>query len=145
MYGSPSGVAALVGWAWEMRIDSILLKVGDSASLHAMRSWYVRHLGAEVNAEDERFVCLGSSSPFLMLHVGEPLEDPARVSIYVEVSDLESVYASLVRSLEQIVVEPVFKERGVRVLAVADPVGHTVKPFENVRRQPLPELRSSHP
>lgn len=122
-----------------MAVTSILLKVGDASKLAITRDWYVKYLGFRVVEEHPYrnvFLDHGDGAQ-LALHVGEPAGRPDAVSLYIEVPDIDALYADLSRQGIPFEIPP--QERrawGGRVALLKDPVGHVVKPFQQVGPNP---------
>ena len=129
-----------------MAIATVLLKVGSPTQLLVTRDWYVKYLDLKVvheNAGRNAFLAHGAGAR-LALHIGEPAGNPAAVSIYIEVDDVDSLYTRLSREGVPFDVTPSDRPMwGGRVAALRDPVGHIVKFFAPVGRLPRDQMYPS--
>jgi predicted enzyme related to lactoylglutathione lyase len=129
-----------------MAIATVLLKVGSATQLLVTRDWYAKYLDLKVvheNAGRNAFLSDGPGAR-LALHIGEPAGDPAAVSIYIEVEDVDALYTRLSREGVPFDVTPSDRPMwGGRVAALRDPVGHVVKFFAPVERLPRDHMYPS--
>jgi len=118
-------------------VSYVLLKVGNAQALASMREWYVRHLSMTVVREERGTSCFLSTGrgAVLALHLGDPVDHPERVALYMEVDDVDELYRRLSGAGLTFDRTPVTKQDWEgRVMSLRDPVGYLVKPYQVVQR-----------
>lgn len=127
-----------------MAVRVVLLKVSNADLLVVIRDWYTKYLDLKVRDQAPgRYVFLtDSTGAQLAFHVGQPAGNPEAVSLYVEVDDVDRLYALLHDEGLQFIMPPGNRAWGGRVVALRDPAGHIVKPFHRI---PAPSQDDLYP
>lgn len=131
-----------------MAINVIMLKVSDPNLLVIIRDWYTKYLKLKVVDEAiGRYVFLGGGrgGAQLAFHVGEPSDNPGSVSLYLEVDDVDRLYAELHDQGLRFQVTPEDRTWGGRVAMLRDPAGYIVKPFHPIKRALLNDIYPGKP
>ncbi len=110
-----------------MRLNCVILNVGNPGDLEVARRWYEELLGLPVASVAEKhsvWFDLGSGTR-LGVHVGEPVRAPEHLTVGLQVDDVDQAYDEL--RARGVVFEGPPEDRGWGRRAVTtDPTGHTV-------------------
>jgi predicted enzyme related to lactoylglutathione lyase len=120
-----------------MAINVVMLKISDANLLVVLRDWYMKYLKLKVIDEAiGRYVFLGGggAGAQLAFHVGKPSDNPDSVTLYLEVDDVDRLYADLHNQGLQFIVTPEDRTWGGRVAMLRDPAGYIVKPFHPIKK-----------
>ena len=111
-----------------MKLGTLMLHVGNAASLEEVRRWYEDHLDLKVEGENpgESVFYETNGGTTLALHIGPVLENPEQLTLYFEVDDIDNVHQRLDRDGVVFTQTPRDRHWGGRVAETADPVGHSV-------------------
>jgi catechol 2,3-dioxygenase-like lactoylglutathione lyase family enzyme len=111
-----------------MQLSTIILHVPDVEALDRCRDWYTR-LGLQPSGDTP-----GESTWFetgrgtqLGIHTDTLVKEPASLTLYLEVSDVDATYERLRGDGFAFGEGPVDKPWGGRVVALKDPAGYDVQ------------------
>ena|SRR5688500_2842228 len=110
-----------------MKLSVIILSVGDVEMLDRCRDWYLK-LGLTTSSPDnpgESYWFDTGNNTQLGVHTGDPVSEPARVHVYLELDDLDEQYVRLSAAGLGFESAPRLKPWGSDV-SLHDPVGHTI-------------------
>ena len=113
----------------KLNLGYVVLPV-DGKLLDDVRRWYETQLGLDhVLEDDDRYMLAGKNGFAVEFRKGTPLRNPERVVLAFSTDDADVIFNRM-RETRLLEFGPKQTDRGLRVLRLRDPAGHTVEVFE---------------
>lgn len=113
----------------KMNLGYVVLPV-DGKILDDVRRWYETQLDLDnVRKDGDRYMLAGKNGFAVEFRKGSPLPNPERVVLAFS-TDKADVIFNRMRETMPFASGPKETERGMRVIRLRDPAGHTVEVFE---------------